>query len=75
MFEEQGATISVAAYKALASPIAGGLGAISAGWASDKIFKNRRAPVAFIMLILLAISCYLFYWLLDFLLLVLTYYW
>ena len=60
MFEEQGATISVAAYKALAFPIAGGLGAIFAGWASDRIFKNRRAPVAFIMLILLAIFCYLF---------------
>jgi sugar phosphate permease len=60
MFEEQGATISVAAYKALAFPVAGGLGAIFAGWASDRIFKNRRAPVAFIMLILLAIFCYLF---------------
>ena len=60
MFEEQGATISLAAYKAIAFPIAGGLGAIFAGWASDKIFKNRRAPVAFIMLILLAVFCYLF---------------
>ena len=60
MFEEQGATISVVAYKALAFPIAGGLGAIFAGWASDRIFKNRRAPVAFIMLILLAVFCYLF---------------
>ena len=52
MFEEQGATISLAAYKAIAFPIAGGLGAIFAGWASDKMFKNRRAPVAFTMLIL-----------------------
>jgi len=60
MFEEQGATISLAAYKAIAFPVAGGLGAIFAGWASDKIFKNRRAPVAFIMLVLLAISCYLY---------------
>ncbi|UCG46735.1 MAG: MFS transporter [Phycisphaerales bacterium] len=60
MFEEQGATISKVAYKALAFPIAGGLGAIFAGWASDRIFKNRRAPVAFIMLILLAVFCYLF---------------
>ena len=46
--------------KAIAFPVAGGLGAIFAGWASDKIFKNRRAPVAFIMLVLLAISCYLY---------------
>ena len=60
MFEEQGATISVVAFKALVFPLAGGLGAIFAGWASDRIFKNNRAPVAFIMLILLAGCCYLF---------------
>ena len=60
MFEEQGATISLAAYKAIAFPVAGGLGAIFAGWASDHIFKHRRAPIAFIMLILLALSCYLY---------------
>lgn len=75
MFEEQGATISMAAYKALAFPIAGGLGAIFAGWASDRIFKNRRAPVAFIMLLFLALFCYLFKacpandWVLSFILL------
>jgi sugar phosphate permease len=60
MFEEQGATISMAAYKAIAFPVAGGLGAIFAGWASDNLFKNRRAPVAFIMLVLLALFCYLY---------------
>ncbi len=60
MFEEQGATISLAAYKAIAFPVAGGLGAIFAGWASDHIFKHRRAPIAFIMLVLLAIFCYLY---------------
>ncbi len=60
MFEEQGATISVAAYRAVAFPLAGGLGAIFAGWASDRIFKSRRAPVAFVMLTLLAICCYLY---------------
>jgi len=60
MFEEQGATISMAAYKAIAFPVAGGLGAIFAGWASDRIFKNKRAPVAFIMLTLLAVFCYCF---------------
>jgi len=60
MFEEQGATISIAAYKAIAFPVAGGLGAIFAGWASDKLFKNRRAPVAFFMLLLLALFCYLY---------------
>jgi OPA family glycerol-3-phosphate transporter-like MFS transporter len=60
MFEEQGATISLAAYKAVVFPVAGGLGAIFGGWASDNLFKNRRAPVAFIMLILLAVFCYLY---------------
>ena len=60
MFEEQGATISLAAYKALAFPLAGGLGAVFAGWMSDKVFKSHRAPVAFIMLVLLAIFCYFF---------------
>jgi len=60
MFEEQGATISMAAYKAIAFPVAGGLGAILAGWASDKLFQNRRAPVAFFMLIALAFFCYLY---------------
>ncbi len=60
MFEEQGASISTAAYKALAFPIAGGLGAIFAGWAADRIFNNRKAPIALIMLVLLALFCYLF---------------
>lgn len=60
MFEEQGATISLAAYKSIAFPVAGGLGAIFAGWASDHIFKHRRAPIAFIMLVLLAFFCYLY---------------
>jgi sugar phosphate permease len=60
MFEEQGAAISMAAYKAVAFPIAGGLGAIFAGWASDRIFKQRRSPVAFTMLVLLALSCFLY---------------
>ena len=60
MFEVQGAHISVAAYKAIAFPVAGGLGAIFAGWASVKLFKNRKAPVAFIMLLLLALFCYFY---------------
>ena len=60
MFEEQGATISTAAYKAIAFPIAGGLGAIFAGWAADRFFKSRKAPIAFIMLVLLAVFCFLY---------------
>jgi len=60
MFEEQGATISMAAYKAVVFPVAGGLGAIFAGWAADKLFKGRKVPIAFIMLVLLALFCYLY---------------
>lgn len=60
MFEEQNATISVAAYKAIAFPLAGGLGAIFAGWVSVKYFHSRKGPVSFIMLILLAVFCYLY---------------
>ena len=51
MFEVEKATISVAAYKALAIPLAGSLGALFAGWASDRFFQSRRAPVMVFMLI------------------------
>lgn len=54
MFEVQKATISTAAFKAVAFPLAGSLGAFSAGWFSDKFFGSRRAPLATIMLLLLA---------------------
>lgn len=50
MFEVEKATISTAAYKALAIPLAGSLGALFAGWASDKFFNSRRAPIMVIML-------------------------
>lgn len=55
MFEVQGATISTAAYKAIAFPAAGCIGAIFSGWASAKFFKNKKAPTAAIMAFLLAI--------------------
>jgi len=60
MFEEQGATISAAAYKAIAIPIAGSLGALFAGWSSDKIFKTRKAPIAVIMLIMLSLFSWMY---------------
>lgn len=53
MFEVEKATISVAAYKALAIPLAGSLGALFAGWASDRFFESRRAPIMVCMLALL----------------------
>lgn len=60
MFEVQKATISVAAYKAIALPLAGSVGAFCAGWLSDKFFRLRRAPVAVIMLFLLGFFCWLY---------------
>ena len=59
-FEVQKATISLAAFKALIFPLAGVAGAIFAGWASDKLFKNQRAPVAVIMLLGLALFGFIF---------------
>ena len=60
-FEEQDASISKAAYKAVAFPLAGCFGAIFAGWYSDKYLDSKRAPIAAVMLILLALFCTLFY--------------
>jgi len=58
LFEIQGAGIAKAAYTSIIFPIAGALGAVLAGWASDKVFKSRRAPVACICLILAGILCW-----------------
>jgi OPA family glycerol-3-phosphate transporter-like MFS transporter len=60
MFEVQKATISTAAYKAIAIPIAGSLGAFFAGWVSDRFFGSRRAPVATIMLLMLGLFAWLY---------------
>lgn len=59
-FEVQGAGISLAAYKALIFPLAGVAGALFTGWASDKLFKSRRAPMAIIMLLGLAVFGFIF---------------
>lgn len=60
LFEVQKATISTAAYKAMIIPIAGVLGALFAGWMSDHVFKLRRAPMAMIMLLFLALFSWLY---------------
>jgi len=39
-------------------PLAGCLGAVSAGWASDVFFGRRRAPVCVVMLVGLAATCW-----------------
>ncbi len=49
MFEVQGITISKVASKAIILPLAGALGALTAGWATDRFFKSRRAPIIVLM--------------------------
>lgn len=60
LFEVQKATISTAAYQAVAIPLAGSLGALFAGWLSDKKFQSRRAPMAVIMLFALSLVSFLY---------------
>lgn len=60
-FEVQKATISVAAYKTLIFPIAGAAGALSSGWLAEKVFKRRKALVAIIMLLALAVAVWSFH--------------
>ena len=52
LFETQKAGIDKAAYSSVIFPIAGALGALFAGWATDRWFQSRRAPVAGISLVL-----------------------
>jgi OPA family glycerol-3-phosphate transporter-like MFS transporter len=47
-------------YSAIAFPLAGTLGAICAGWISDKIFNHKREPAILFMLMVLIVMCFLF---------------
>lgn len=55
MSEVQGITMSRVASNAIVVPLAGSLGALTAGWATDKFFKSRRAPVVILMCFLTCI--------------------
>ncbi len=46
--------------KRIIHPLAGSAGAITAGWATDRFFKGRRAPVIALLLALLGISSIVF---------------
>jgi len=59
-FEVQKVAISLAAYKSLIFPLAGSLGALTAGWISDKFFRSKRAPVAVWMLVVLILAVWFF---------------
>lgn len=60
MGQQLGYPDSEAGYSSLAFDMAGILGAIFAGVASDRFFQSRRAPVIVIMMGLLAVATYYF---------------
>lgn len=60
MADFQGRTIKGSAFTAVAIPLIGSLGAITAGWMSDTLFNKRRAPVCAIFQVALAIVCVCF---------------
>jgi OPA family sugar phosphate sensor protein UhpC-like MFS transporter len=53
-------SIKDSAFTAVALPLIGALGAVSAGWISDTLFGKRRAPVCAILLFALAGVCVAF---------------
>lgn len=60
MSDFHGQDIKNSAFKAVALPLIGSVGAVLAGWMSDTLFKGRRAPLVAIMLFLLAVLCVVF---------------
>lgn len=64
LVEAKGSTIAGAGLKTAGFEIAGIVGAIIAGWISDKIFKGRRGPVNVIFMIAV-IFCMIGLWLIP----------
>ena len=60
MSDFQGQTIRGSAFMAVALPLIGSAGAVSAGWISDTLFGRRRAPPAALMLLGLSGVCVAF---------------
>lgn len=60
LFEVQKVTISTATLKALMMPLAGSLGAALTGWATQKYFGSRRAPLVAVMLSFLGMAVWFF---------------
>jgi len=60
MADFHGRSITGSAVMAVALPLIGAVGAMSAGWISDTVFGKRRAPVCAIALGLLAVLCVAF---------------
>ncbi len=60
MMELHGDQLSKAAIKGAIIPLFGSVGALTAGWLTDRYFGGRRAPVVAVMMLGLAASVYLF---------------
>ena len=60
MADFQGQSVSDSAFKAVALPLIGAGGAVAAGWASDALFRGRRAPLSALMLFALSAVCVVF---------------
>ncbi len=64
--DEKGSSITAGTFtlgevtKRCIHPLAGSVGAVVAGWATDKFFKGRRAPVIAFLLLLLGLLSMLF---------------
>jgi sugar phosphate permease len=76
LFEVQKAAIDKTAYRVVAIPLFGIAGAIFSGWASDRFFQSRRAPIAALLMGALGFLAIFFYygvapgaWLLNFIVL------
>lgn len=62
MADFQGRSIQGSAFTSVVIPLVGAVGAVSAGWVSDRWFARRRAPVCALMLLGLAAVCLAFTW-------------
>jgi sugar phosphate permease len=76
LFEVQKAAIDKTAYRVVAIPLFGIAGAIFSGWASDRFFQSRRAPISALLMGALGFLAIFFYygvpkeaWLLGFIVL------
>ncbi len=56
LVETRGSSIASAGFKTAGFELAGMIGAIGAGWISDKVFKGRRGPMAAVSMFLLMIA-------------------
>jgi sugar phosphate permease len=62
LLEVQGSSVGINALKYAVLPLGGIAGAMLAGWATDRFFQGRRAPVIAALLVLLGLLTILYDW-------------